>query len=706
MAKYFRILLLVFLGAGFMEPYLTHGTIGGSDAVAYSNGISDFVTQVRAGVFPVWVGQTEFSIFGGEFPPRFAPVLQHQSALVDVLTGQRLPLFMVLNVALAVSLIGGLLSCYFCLNNLIPERPWASMALAILYGSCPGVIGLAYAQDLYLSFSTLPFLPLIFLGMIRSFDSDGARAKLLMAGGLAGTWLAHPPIAMWVGFLAMATQCVRICQLGYGTKALLTDILALAVFFVLAGYSFVSALGISSHWWMPTVGANDVLFQVRQAFPGNWLPLARDVPLENLQVGYGLSAILTLSAASLFCLRREPRQIAIVAGCGVLLALVTPIPLVTAAMWRLVPQKVLVISNIWPTQRLMVIIALCAVFSAALRLRQMGLSSRLVNWLVGIVLSAAVAWSGFQWSRLAINASRSAPSIAATQRMRRPENLVLSASTYGIQVEQPRYAALGVMDPELEHHFLDRTTWSLSSSMSDAIFPGFGPGPKTKVTGAALKGTFGGKPDANPGILDISPTLRLEPGVRYLLAMEFLNIDYTGLLILRGPEFYREYRLPISGESRSFGTGPESSRVMPLWTSVNEPEEVQLQFVPTGNGHVPLDYVPFARFELRPYRQAELPVQLESLFPYRARVTSTVPVFLETPKLYLAKYIATVDGADVAVQVSPDGYVTVPIESGTHTVSIRYFPPLMLRLSYWIGILGWLILISALAMKGRSSSRT
>ena len=56
--NYLRILLLIGLGAGLMVPYLTHGTIGGSDAIKYSNGIADFVTQVRAGVFPVWIGQT------------------------------------------------------------------------------------------------------------------------------------------------------------------------------------------------------------------------------------------------------------------------------------------------------------------------------------------------------------------------------------------------------------------------------------------------------------------------------------------------------------------------------------------------------------------------------------------------------------------------------------------------------------------------
>ena len=277
--------------------------------------------------------------------------------------------------------------------------------------------------------------------------------------------------------------------------------------------------------------------------------------------------------------------------------------------------------------------------------------------------------------------------------MQLTENVVLSASAYGVQVLPPRYASMGVMDPELEHHFLDRTTRLLCGSASDAIEPGFGPGPR--ANNRELTHSFGGKLNANPGILDLSPMLRLEPGRRYLLALEFLNLDYTGILIIRGPEFFREYRLPISGESRAFGAGPESSRIIPLWTSLDKAEDVQLQFVPMAEGHTPMEYVPFARFDLRSYDRGELPVHLESFLPYQAIVRSEKPVYLETPKLYLPSYKATVDGANLSVEVSPDGFVLVPIEPGTHKVTLKYVPPIGLRLSYWTGMIGWLALCAA-----------
>lgn len=696
--NYLRILLLIGLGAGLMEPYLTHGTIGGSDAIKYSNGVADFVTQVRAGVFPVWIGQTEYSIFGGEFPPRFAPILQHESAVVDLLTGRRLPLFLVLNVALALSLIVGLLSCYLCLRAVMPERPWISMALAILYGSCPGVVGLAYAQDLYMSLSTLPFLPLVLLGIVRSFERDDMISRVLMAGGLAGAWLAHPPIAMWTGFITVATQCVRIGQLGYNKRAFLRDLLAMGIFSLLAGYSFISAQSIAAQWWMPKVNLNDLLLQVKHAFPGNWLPLPRDIPLENLQIGYSLATIFALTVASLLFWRREPLQVTLAAIPAILLALVIPIPFITGALWHLAPQAVLVITNIWPIQRLALLIALSIIFGAALQIRRLKSPPHvLFNYMVAALLLGAILWSGFQSSQFIINANRSAPSFSESMRMQRSENLVLSASAYGVRAFPPRYASMGVMDPELEHHFLDRTTRLLHSSVVDAIEPGFGPGPR--ASGRQLTELFSGKLDVNPGILDISPTLRLLPGRRYLLALEFLNHDYTGILIIRGPEFFREYRLPLSGEVRAFGAGPESSHVIPLWTSLNVAEDVQLQFVPTDNGHTPLEYARFARFDLRSYNRRDLPVQLKSFFPYRATVRSNEPVYLETPKLYVPTYVATVDGANVPVQDSPDGYVLLPVDSGIHNVTLKYVPPIALRISYWMGLAGWLGLIAALTFK-------
>lgn len=686
---YVRIILLVALGAALMQPYLTHGTFGGGDTVLYANAVSDFVLQVRAGIFPVWVGQTEFALLGVDFPLRFAPYLQHLAALVDLATGRSLPPFFLLNVALSVSLIGGLLSCYFCLLAVVPQRPWAAFALALLYASCPGVIGLAYAQDLYMSASTLPFLPVVFLGMIRVFERDDLKSRLLMAGGLAGAWLAHPPIALWVGLVAVAAQGVRIFHHGWNKRARWLDCLAITTFFFLAEYSIVSVSGLVSQSQSPPALLEDILFQIHHSFPGNWLPVVRQLSLENLQAGYSLTALFLLCAGALFAYSHDPLRIFFVVIGVTLLALVMPIPFLTETLWHLVPQTVLNITRIWPMQRLLIVFALCAVFGAALLGRQLRVASVTVNWVLGVLLIAALAWSGFQASQFIKNANLTAPTVATTMWQQRSENLVVvvAGGAYGLP-PPPRYASGGVMDPGLENHLLDIATRQLQNSATDAIAPGFGPGVKPSVV-APLTRSFTGKLNPNPGILDLLPTLKLEPRQRYLLVLELLNYDYTGILIISGREFYRQYRLPLSGESRSFGAGPESSRIIPLWTSLNEAIEVQLQFVPTNGKQAPMDYVPFARFDLRAYNSQQLPIQLESLLPYRATISSDKAVYLETSRLYIPSYKAAVDGVEVPVQVSADGYVIIPVNPGTHKVTLEYIAPLALRISFWLGAASW-----------------
>lgn len=692
-----RVALLVSAGIALMASYLTHGILGASDAYYYVNTVGDFILQVRAGVFPVWVGQTPLCFYGGIFPLRVAPYLQHLAALVDLLTGRNLPVFTVLNVTLTVSLVGGLLGCYFCLRSVMPNRPWAAVLLSFLYASCPGVVGLTYTQDLYLSFMTLPFLPFVFLGIIRSFEHNDAVSRLLMAGGLAAAWLAHPPIALWCGAVAILTQIFRLWHLGWNQRTLKFDFLAIVAFGLLAGYSFVSAAAVERE--VHGVELSRLLLQIQAAFPGNWLPVHRAIPLENIQLGYSLTVIL-FGAALAAVLRRDPPSMALSVSNGVLLMLILPIPYLTPALWHLIPATVIDLTNIWPMQRLFVLLALCSVFGAAVTIRKTGARSWQHSWLVAIFLLLAVGWSAVQASRLVAFANLAAPTVADSTRRMRSENLLVPNVYIALSMRSAGalYASGGVMAPELEHRFLDRTTRELRSSVVDVLAPGFGPGAKPG-TAQPLPQIFTGKLDANPGVLDLSPALILQPGRRYLLVFEFMDRPYRGTLIIQGKEFFRQYALPSSGAAQAFGSEAQSSRVIPLWTSLAHSEEVQLQFVPSDADANVMGYVPFARFELKPYDPDQSPVKVDSWIPYRAQVRSDASYYLVTPRLAVQGYYATVDGRSAPVEVSPDGCVMLGITRGVHSIEIRYQAPGPVRLAYWIGAASWLALLMALVYK-------
>jgi len=121
-----------------------------------------------------------------------------------------------------------------------------------------------------------------------------------------------------------------------------------------------------------------------------------------------------------------------------------------------------------------------------------------------------------------------------------------------------------------------------------------------------------------------------------------------------------------------------------------------------AEGRKPSDYVPFARYDLKAYDRADLSVQLESFFPYRAIVKNAESGYLETTRIYMPAYRATVDGKQVPTEVSRDGYVLVPIDPGKHVVTVQYVAPLALVISFWIGVAGWLALcLMALTLKVR-----
>lgn len=470
-----RLILVVGAGLALMGPYLSRGIVGGGDAKWYAIAVGDFLEQVRAGVFPVWVGQSRYLFYGGVFPLRVAPYLEHFAALVDLVTGRSLPYFVVLNLTLVASMVLGFLACDACLGRVIPGRPWMAAVLAFLYASCPGVVGLAYAQDLYMSFMTLPFLPFVFLGIVRSFERNDLVSRLLMAGGLAGAWLAHPPIALACGLAAAATQAARAWSLGYSRRSLLLDLAAAGSFLVLGGYTLVSAASLQRGAGVADV--NDFVAQVRGAFPDNWKPLPRAVLLDDLQMGFALAALFVFAGAA--SLRRGGALAAslFLAGAVLLLAVV-PVPFLNPLLWHLAPQAVLNVINVWPMQRLLVVLALCTVFCAGVIVRDLDRRRPARAGLLWILLVPAAAWSGYEASRLAAEARATSPTREESAVLQRPENLPVTNMFIAISMRAaaPRYASAGVMDPEMEGRLLDRGTREIRTSNVEAVAPGFGPG--------------------------------------------------------------------------------------------------------------------------------------------------------------------------------------------------------------------------------------
>ena len=83
-------MLLAAVATWLLHPFATTLQIGAGDALWYANMLGDFVTQLRAGVFPIFVGQTDYAFNGAVYPLRVAPFYQHLAGILDLLTGRQL----------------------------------------------------------------------------------------------------------------------------------------------------------------------------------------------------------------------------------------------------------------------------------------------------------------------------------------------------------------------------------------------------------------------------------------------------------------------------------------------------------------------------------------------------------------------------------------------------------------------------------------
>jgi hypothetical protein len=151
----------------------------------------------------------------------------------------------------------------------------------------------------------------------------------------------------------------------------------------------------------------------------------------------------------------------------------------------------------------------------------------------------------------------------------------------------------------------------------------------------------------------------------------------------------RQYLLPASGERLAFGSGPTNSNVIPLWSTDPAGDEVTLRFIPTAPGARAGDFADFGQFTLAPIDFDHAPVVITSLLPFRATVRSGADGWLETPRMFMPGYTATVDLRPASVSSSPAGLAMVPVPAGLHRVELRYPGPGLLRLSYWAALAAW-----------------
>ncbi len=687
------------------RPLLTTGSIGAGDAYWYSIMTADFASQWRAGIFPVFAGQSEFAFNGAISPLRIAPGLQHLTGVVDLATLHSLPFHGILNLAMLASYVGSGLICYGCLRAIEPRTPWLALVLSLLFCGCPGVIALAYAGDLFMSVTTLPFVPLLLYGAWRTLAKGDLKAVLIMVAAAAALWYCHPPIALWGTVLAAVTQLVRLGRDARKSQTWKHWLIGAACFGVLSLYCFVSVetLGIPGYpIYRPVLIEN-----LTNAFPAALLPVSTTlIALSDYQLGWALWGALLAGVVGLVFVRPRLPALAIFCAIIVLLAFLLPIPWLLNKLWMSVPQAVCDITSMWPMQRFYVLLAGLAVFLTIATLGPFAARHRFWGGLLLSIFLAGTVWSGREAITFQKHAALSTALPAQARQQLLPQNHILTRYSFNFFRDIPPYFSHGFIDPQLPNRLLAPGTFAELASNRAGIETGPALGP---VLAEGILTAY--QPDpATVTTLGLRPTFTLEPHRHYALKIDFEHPEFVGGLAVRGERMARIYWLPNSGydtkttsPSRAFGALPGQQRSLTLWTDRDTAEEINLQFFFTGE-HPTEEIAVFARYEFREFDPAKLPISVEKWTPYEARVAAPTSAYLETPRMFTNGYRARVNGREVAVSRSPDALVMFPVPAGESHVELFYAGPLLLRLTYFLSLAAWIALLAVgLRQKFRAS---
>ncbi|MFY9924909.1 MAG: hypothetical protein WAK51_10545, partial [Opitutaceae bacterium] len=430
-----RIGLLAAVAAWLLHPFATSRMYGAGDALWYANMLADYVLQLRHGIFPIFAGQTEYAFNGAVYPLRVAPFYQHMAGALDLLTGQSLGFITLQHLTVILCGVTGIYASYFTLSRIAPERRWNAAGFAILYLSCPGILGTIYTQDLYMTWMTVPLAPLAVYGIVRTFRKDDLASQVWLAAPLAALWWAHAPIALWFTAVAAFSQIVRLYRVRDRLAPFKRAALGAALFILLAQYPFVSVSQIQTPGAKTAVvGAlahpEKVIGFVRSVFPTVLLPVSdRAGQLSDLQLGYGLWLVLFGSFAAWVGSRHRELPI-LVASAGLLLVLVLPVPGITSFLWSHIPAAVVRITYYWPMQRFYLIVAALLAAAGQIALTTPRRGRARVAFAAALFLCCSWSlWESRQYIRAA--AERTA-SEARTAMIQRPENILLMDHAYGL----------------------------------------------------------------------------------------------------------------------------------------------------------------------------------------------------------------------------------------------------------------------------------
>jgi hypothetical protein len=238
-AEPLRVLLVGAAPLLTLLPFFTDRIMGGTDARWYAMMLHDYIEQLRAGVWPIFVGQGEFAWNGAVHPFRSAPAFLHAAGLWDFLTWRTLNTPALQHLAVLTAGLVGALGFYAAAAALLPKRRWVAAAFAVLYVAAPAWLAVLYWDEAYMTFMALAALPAVFYGNARTLLDEGEEGYGWLAAGLALVWMCHPPMAVLSTMLTVLLQGGSMLLGAWGSARVWAAAKGALWFAGLAAYYFV-----------------------------------------------------------------------------------------------------------------------------------------------------------------------------------------------------------------------------------------------------------------------------------------------------------------------------------------------------------------------------------------------------------------------------------------------------------------------------------
>lgn len=519
------------------------------------------------------------------------------------------------------------------------------------------------------------------------------------AASLGMLWVATPAWGYWLAISAVVMALLSWPTYRWATESKERSVLAALVVCLSSGA--LAAWSLVHYQPLPQNVGFFALMKLYAAHAGDFIRPVSAEAVEKWDCQPGLS-LLGCSLGGLFYVLSGRKR-----GTPVLGLFVMALIGLSVLFWR-VPWLTELCIGYFPT-------GLGQILSLPLNLRLLPVWSAIATvvgfllmgmlaqknrrWAFGIILLSVgtAVWSTAEARKFVRRGFTATASRQITRQLLMPENRVAYRFIYDL-LRLPDYFCNGGNDWRLESRILDARGQIVAGPEEAAK--------RMEMASSTTVIKWKGRPiEPSPAWLELEPSISVPAGKTILLRFEFPDPIPPGFLIFKSPRFYREFELPASGMAKAFGTGAENGKVLTLANSGLQADNISVYFSrnsrPKNEDMHAL--VPFANVTISPFDSEALPVQVDSLIPYRARLTMPVEGYLETPRVMLPGYVATVDGRVGRVAKSAEGLVAIPLSPGPHDVVLRFRGTLGLRFTYWLSLA--VALVGAILLIRRAGPR-